>query len=95
MKWSKPEKLTALGVQLVGWPPSVPFKNPSRMSQQEMTLIRNLLMENRISFLRVGDRPEIAFGTNIGSTASMDTHDPPDADVDISWALEDDGSLDG
>ncbi|KLO17225.1 hypothetical protein SCHPADRAFT_846921 [Schizopora paradoxa] len=84
MKWSKPEKLASLGVQLVGWPPSVPFKNPSRMSQQEMTLIRSLLMNKEISFVRKGAHP-IDPPTTTENTAA------PVEDVDISWAVQDDG----
>jgi len=105
MKWSKPEKLATLGVQLVGWPSSVPFKNPSRMSQQEIMLIRNLLHDNVINFVRVGS----GFETNEPNAGESSTQsfepagsastvtrvgDPPEIDMDMSWALQDDDTLD-
>lgn len=83
MKWSKPEKLSIYGVALEGWPKEIEYKNPSRMSSQEISTIMKLLQDNVLYFrpLRVGSAtvaPQSS-ATNLSST-------------DMSWALNEDDS---
>ncbi|EJD06691.1 uncharacterized protein FOMMEDRAFT_102558 [Fomitiporia mediterranea MF3/22] len=80
MRWTKPEKLSAYGVVLEGWPREIEYKNPSKMSFHETSTIMRLLQENKMYFrsLHEGD-------------ATTLLHPPvttPSADV--SWALHDD-----
>ena len=53
MKWSKPEKLSAYGVSMEGWPSDVPIRNPSQMSQQEIIRIYELISNKEIRFQRI------------------------------------------
>lgn len=97
MKWSKQGKLSTYGVALIGWPRELEYKNPSRMSSQEMTTILALLRQGTLRFTSLQDRPNNVSKTNIsGSTGTTASHPGCSAGeirgheaVDISWACND------
>lgn len=98
MKWTRPAKLSTYRVKLVGWPHEVEFKNPSKMSYQETTLILRLLRENLLRFDPLGDNglhvvdPRLdeidARDSDNGLSLAKPTEEEIEMEdeVDISWA---------
>jgi len=98
MKWSKQGKLSVYGVTLVGWPREVEYKNPSRMSSQEMTKILSLLRLGTLRFTSLREQPldsskakvSQRVGSNAGPSESVINETKSnEADTDISWAYND------
>ena len=54
MKWSKPEKLKAYGVRIVGWPSRMEYKNPSQMTVKELATILSMLQKGELYFEPIG-----------------------------------------
>lgn len=54
MKWTDHSKLSTYGVRLVGWPDSVPMRNPSTLSVAQNTLVRQALDAGTMYFERMG-----------------------------------------
>ena len=54
MRWKNQSNLETYGVQLVGWPVSIPMQNPSTLSAAQNTQILNALTEGTMQFLPIG-----------------------------------------
>lgn len=84
MKWTRPGKLSAYGVALLGWPSEIEYKNPSKMSFQETSTIMRLLQENTIYFRLLQDHTGTNTSCSSAIVPSIDTND-------VSWACDVDG----
>ena len=67
MKWSKPSHLEAYGVQLVGWPSDISYKNPSAMSIKETRRILELLKSRQLYFQYLTHRQNIKYAPGTAS----------------------------
>ncbi|KAI5119441.1 hypothetical protein M0805_008380 [Coniferiporia weirii] len=80
MKWTRPRKLSAYGVALLGWPPEIEYKNPSKMSFQENSTIMRLLREGTIRFYPLQELP--------GACAPVISGGATQGADDMSWAFD-------
>ena len=83
MKWTKPEKLSAYGVALEGWPRHIEYKNPSKMAFNETSTLMGLLLDNKLYFRPLRD-------DLVASTLQASVLDNFSTADDISWALNED-----
>ncbi|KAF9030993.1 hypothetical protein BDZ89DRAFT_949195 [Hymenopellis radicata] len=80
MKWTNPDRLVdSYGVMLVGWPPSIPYQNPSTMKVGQKKELIALLDSSAMRFVKINPGQ-----TNLPSNepAGNGDHD------DYSWALQ-------
>lgn len=77
MKWTKPHTLeSSYGVKLVGWPPEIPFQNPSNNSVESNRLLLQGFKDGRIKFVwlkNLADDPDHAIDESSASPASTST----------------------
>ena len=77
MKWTNHSKLSTYGVQLRGWPASVPSQNPSTLTVAQNKLLLDLLRERHIYFVRTtstqGSSPETSAETGGEVLQNADT----------------------
>jgi hypothetical protein len=56
MKWTKPQSLeSSYGIKLMGWPPSIPFQNPSNNNMESNRLLLDGFVNGSIKFVRLSD----------------------------------------
>ena len=75
MRWKNQSNLETYGVQLVGWPVSIPMQNPSTLSAAQNTQILNALTEGTMQFLPIGSSggvPPQADSTHVPDLSSME-----------------------
>ncbi|KAL5485969.1 hypothetical protein ACEPAI_7013 [Sanghuangporus weigelae] len=84
MKWTKPDKLSVYGVALEGWPRNIVYKNPSKMTFNETSLLMKMLQENALYFRSLRDSASIGLPRSDENTSS--------AIADVSWALNEDNN---
>ena len=85
MKWSNHSKLDVYGVHIVGWPDSVPQKNPSTLSLAQNKLILDLLNNGELRFVRIEGAPAPESGIDVDAAPQKD-EDAIFADsIDYAW----------
>lgn len=74
MKWTNPDRLVdSYGVTLVGWPPSIPYQNPSTMKVGQKKELIALFDSGAMRFVKINPGHE---------TVNASGND------DYSWALQ-------
>ncbi|GJE88642.1 hypothetical protein PsYK624_047250 [Phanerochaete sordida] len=80
MKWSNHANLAAYGVELRGWPPDVPVRNPSLLSAAQNQAVLDALHSGAMRFRRIGQEDAPAPDTLQG---------PRDDDAEVDALFED------
>lgn len=63
MKWSNHANLSTYGVELLGWPPDVPMRNPSTLSVAQNQAILDALNSGSMRFRRIGQEDVLTHST--------------------------------
>lgn len=63
MKWSNHSNLGTYGIELVGWPPGVPMRNPSVLSVAQNQAILDAFKNGTMWFRRLGQMETAALNT--------------------------------
>lgn len=66
MKWSNHANLAAYGLELVGWPPAVPPRNPSALSAAQNQAVLDALAAGRMWFRSTNPPPPSGDGAPSG-----------------------------
>lgn len=94
MKWTNHAKLDTYGVRLVGWPTSVPTKNPSQLSVVQNQAILDAITSGSMRFVSLDPRQIQPHDASSSSSAGhQESTAQTEEDVfqdtlDFSWAGE-------
>ena len=90
MKWTDHSKLeAAYGIRIIGWPPSVPFRNPSSLSVAQNRQVLEALHDRTMRFERVAQTSGFHRDTPSSDATNNDAGATADEIMDISWAYQD------
>jgi hypothetical protein len=91
MKWTNPERLDVYGVRLVGWPPSIPARNPSSLKLPQNKLLLECLQNGTMKFEK--SLMTLTSTGDLGNPSTDIANNLEEAEVtdDFSWAYDADG----
>jgi hypothetical protein len=91
MKWTNPERLDVYGVRLVGWPPSIPARNPSSLKSTQNKLLLECLQNGTMKFEKSLITPISMDDLGNPSTDVANSLEEAEVTDDFSWAYDADG----
>ncbi|KAF5377350.1 hypothetical protein D9757_007996 [Collybiopsis confluens] len=91
MKWTNHERLSPYGVQLVGWPPDIPLKNPSSLKADQNKRLLELINSGSLKFMENIVLPDGSSELQLASDEmlnSLAVEDGNEGDQVFSWAIQ-------